>query len=517
MSTLGNIYLLASTQHLKEVEAIRKDPFAFQVKTFNRLIHTGKNTLFGKENHFDSISNYSDFQKRVRLHLYEDLLPYIDQIRKGASDILWEGKVKWFSKSSGTSGTKSKYIPITMDSLHRCHYKGMRTVLAVYLRNYPNSKLFNGKSLTLGGSCDIDEMGGGKSRYGDLSAILLSNSPLWAERVRTPPRAMALQGDFESKVNRMATFIGAQNVTNFSGVPSWNLVLMRSVLAHTKKNNLLELWPNLELFMHGGINFEPYRQQYRQLIPSPEMHYMETYNASEGFFALQDDPSDPGMLLLSNCNIFYEFIPLKHLEEALHGSYIHFETLENVQKDIDYALVISTSGGLWRYLIGDTVRFTSLLPHRIVITGRTKLFINAFGEELMIDHAEKALVECCNVHAAVISDFMVAPIFMDNSAKGAHEWLIEFENPPKDMALFASDLDKALCKQNSDYEAKRANNATMLPLTLHALEKGCFYRWMQQNHKLGGQHKVPRLEGKREHVEELLKLNETLKEVHAHS
>jgi hypothetical protein len=391
----------------------------------------------------------------------------------------------------------------------------MRTILAVYFDNYPQSKLFNGKALTMGGSCKIDEIGLGKTRYGDLSAILLSNSPGWAEWFRTPPKQMVLQDNFEQKITRMADYIASQNITNFSGVPSWNLVLLRKMLAQTGKSNLLEIWPNLELFMHGGICFEPYREQYLQLIPSPDMHYMETYNASEGFFALQDDPFDSGMLLLPNCGVFYEFIPLKRLHEAIEGSFIHFDTMESVQTGVEYAMVISTNGGLWRYLIGDTVRFTSLLPHKIVITGRTKLFINAFGEELMIDHAEKALVESCSKHRAVVSDFTVAPIFMDNYAKGAHEWLIEFETPPSDLTLFASDLDVALCRQNSDYEAKRAQNATMLPLTMVVLEKGCFYRWMEQRNRLGGQNKVPRLHGTGTHVEELLAINKTLIDAHS--
>ena len=517
MSTLCKIYSLTSKSLLKEVEETRKDPFPFQVRTFNSLIHNGTNTLFGKEHHFSSISNYPDFQKQVALHQYDDLLPYIERIRNGVPNILWNQEVKWFAKSSGTSGTKSKFIPVPSQSLRGCHFKGMRTLLAVYLDNHPKSKLFNGKALTLGGSCRVDEMGTGKSRYGDLSAVLLSNSPPWTEWFRTPPKSMALQHDFERKVNRMAACIATQNITNFSGVPSWNLVLLRKVLAHTGKNNLLELWPNLELFMHGGISFEPYREQYNRLIPSPQMHYMETYNASEGFFALQDDPNDVGMLLLPNCGIFYEFIPMKRLEEALSGAFIHFDTMESVQKGVNYAIVISTNGGLWRYLIGDTVRFTSLHPHRIIITGRTKLFINAFGEELMIGHAEKALTETCTAHHAVVSEFTVAPVFMDERAKGAHEWLIEFETPPADLALFASDLDQSLCRQNSDYEAKRDNNATMLPLKIEALKRGCFYLWMEQRDKLGGQNKVPRLHGTRIHAEEILVINEKLKNAETHS
>ena len=510
MSILCNTYSLVSKHLLKEVEASRKDPCPFQTKTFDSLMAHGAQTLFGKERSFYSISTVRDFQKQVGLHQYEDLLPYIERIRKGEPNILWDEPVRWFAKSSGTGDTKSKYIPMPSGSLHRCHYKGMRTVIAVYLDNHPKSRLFSGKSLTLGGNCTIDEMGRGNTRYGDLSAILLSNSPQWAEWFRTPPRAMVLQDDFEKKMDQMATYIASQNITNFSGVPSWNLVLLRKMLNYTGKSVILDIWPHLELFMHGGISIEPYREQFRTLIPVHEMNYMETYNASEGFFALQDNPHDNGMLLLPNCGIFYEFIPLKRLREALDGDYIHFETVEGVQKGVDYAMVISTNGGLWRYLVGDTVRFTSLLPHKIVITGRTKLFINVFGEELMITHAEKALVECCGKNHATVSEFTVAPIFMNEGTKGAHEWLIEFETPPNDLDRFASDLDSALCNQNSDYEAKRANNATMNRLQVRSLEKGCFYLWMEQKKRLGGQHKVPRLHGSRSHIEDLLSINQKL-------
>jgi len=492
------------------VEEIRKDPLPFQAKTFTHLIQNGEKTLFGKGHHLHATIRLHDFQKQIGLHQYDDLLPYVEQIRTGTQDVLWNQPVRWFAQSSGTGGTKSKYIPVTHEALRQCHYKGMRTVVAVYLDNYPDSRFLQGKGLTLGGSCKVDERGDGKARYGDLSAVLLSNSPQWTEWIRTPPRRMVLQDDFEKKIGEIAPYIATQNITNFSGVPSWNLVLLRKLLDYTGKNNILELWPNLELFIHGGISFAPYREQYRQLIPSPQMHYMETYNASEGFFALQDDPSDNGMLLLPNCGVFYEFIPLKRLREAIDGAYFDFETMEHVQKGVDYAMVISTNGGLWRYMIGDTVRFTSLFPHKVIITGRTKLFINAFGEELMIDHAEKALVESCNAHNATISDFTVAPIFMDRQAKGAHEWLIEFEVPPADLTLFAADLDSALCRYNSDYEAKRAHNATMFPLKLHVLERGCFYLWMEQKNQLGGQHKVPRLHQARAHIEELLAINAIL-------
>ncbi|MDR2586560.1 MAG: GH3 auxin-responsive promoter family protein [Prevotellaceae bacterium] len=516
MSTLCHIYSLVSKPLLAEVEATRKDPFPFQLKTFDHLMSHGAKTLFGKERSFKSIQNYREFQKQVKLHQYEDLLPYIELIRRGEHNVLWDQKVSWFAMSSGTSGTKSKFIPMPDHILRKGHNKGMRTVLAVYLDNYPHSRLLNGKSITLGGSYKIDEMGDGKRHYGDLSSLLLSLAPFWAEWFRTPPKSMVLQDDFTKKVQYIAKHIINQDVTSFSGVPSWNLLLMRQVLECSGKSNLLEIWPHLELFIHGGISFDPYREQYSRLIPSPDMHYLETYNASEGFFALQDDPNDLGLLLLPNCGVFYEFIPLQRLQATLDGDDVVFETLESVQKGVDYAMVISTVGGLWRYLIGDTVRFTSLLPHKLVITGRTKLFINAFGEELMIEHAEKALVESCKKHQAIVSDFTVAPIFMGHQTKGAHEWLIEFEVPPVDLEVFAADLDAAVCRQNSDYEAKRINNVTMLPLLMHSLQKGCFHQWLKQKKRLGGQNKVPRLQTSRYIIEEIHAINKMLTETHVH-
>ena len=508
MSLLTKIYSLGSQSLLRDLDAARKDPCAFQHQVFKTLLQNGEQSTFGKEHHFYSIGGLSTFQQRLPLQQYEDLAPYIQRLRKGESNVLWNQKTQWFAKSSGTSGSKSKFIPLTPDALYHCHYRGMQTVLASYIRNHPKSRLFNGKSLTLGGSCRIDEDGKGQSRYGDLSAILLSNSPALAEHFRTPPRKIALQDNFEKKVDDIARYIARQSLSSFSGVPSWNLVLLRKVLEYANKDHLLDVWPRLELFIHGGINFEPYREQYRQLIPSDRMHYVETYNASEGFFALQDQPDDPGMLLLPHCGVFYEFIPLKRLSEALSGSYCNFLTMENVCVDEDYALVISTNGGLWRYLIGDTIRFSSLYPHRLIITGRTKLFINAFGEELMIEHAEKALAACCQKHQALVSEFTVAPVFMDERAKGAHQWLIEFAQAPADTAAFAWDLDQAVCSQNSDYEAKRAGNATMLPLQLQVLPSGMFYAWLKERGRLGGQHKVPRLSGSREYADELLALSQ---------
>jgi len=409
--------------------------------------------------------------------------------------------VRWFAKSSGTTADKSKFIPVSNESLQHCHYQGAKDVLVFYVNNYPKSKMFNGKSLTLGGSHKPEV--NGKIHSGDLSAILIQNSPFYAELVRTPSSAICLTPDFETKVQRIAAKAIKQNVTNFAGVPSWNLVLMKRILEISGKQNLLEIWPNLELFMHGGISFEPYREQYRQLIPSDEMHYVETYNASEGFFAVQDNPLEKSMLLLTDVGIFYEFIPMNKLAEAQAGTFTAFDTIETVRADINYALVITTNGGLWRYLIGDTIMFTSIYPHKIKITGRTRHFINAFGEELIVDNAIAALREACSKTGAQVSNYTVAPIFMDDSAKGSHEWVIEFEKPPSDIEQFANLLDTALCNVNSDYEAKRSKNTTLNRLTLTVVPQGTFYEWMRNRGKLGGQNKVPPMYNTREYVESL--------------
>ncbi|MDR2802287.1 MAG: GH3 auxin-responsive promoter family protein, partial [Prevotellaceae bacterium] len=414
----------------RQADDCRRQPQRYQQAIFKSLIKAGSETQFGKQYRFSGVATVNDFQQSVPLHEYDRLKPFIDRMRQGEQRVLWNTPVRWFAKSSGTTADKSKFIPVSSEALHHCHYQGARDVLMFYINNYPHTRLFNGKALTLGGSHRPET--DGKIRNGDLSAVLIQNSPRYAEWVRTPARATALLPDFETKVQRIAEKAISQNVTNFAGVPSWNLVLMKRVLEISGKKNLLEVWPNLELFMHGGISFEPYREQYRRLIPSGRMHYMETYNASEGFFALQDDPNDAGMLLLNNVGIFYEFIPMTKLADALAGGFTAFDTIETVNTGVNYALVITTNGGLWRYLIGDTVQFTSTCPHKIKITGRTRHFINVFGEELIVDNAIAALKAACQATGAQVAHYTVAPIFMDASAKGAHEWLVEFDTPPAD-------------------------------------------------------------------------------------
>lgn len=494
---------------LKEIELGKSNPFDYQHIIFCNLIRCGRETAFGKEHHFDGIKNLSDFQKNIPISDYNAIAPYIERQRNGEEYVLWNQKVKWYAKSSGTSSSKSKFIPVTPDSLKITHFKGMTEMLACYINNHPDSKLFCGSALTLGGSVKpgtITSHSKAKIYSGDLSAVMLENSPAIVELVRTPKKSTALMPDFNKKVEQICKESTRRNVTNFSGVPSWNLILLNRILEYTGKSNLLEIWPNLELFMHGGTGFEQYKPIYQSLIPTDNMHYLENYNASEGYFAFQDNLSEEGMLLTLNNGIFYEFVPLENLKEALAGDNSKVVTLEGAKTGINYAIIISTYGGLWRYLPEDTVKFVSTFPHKIIISGRTKLYINAFGEELMISNAEKAIASACRICNCAVAEFTVAPEFMNfcsadkNTSgshsrlkKGRHIWAIEFEREPSDVSLFANILDTELTKANSDYEAKRCNNATMQRLEIKQLKKGTFLKWMTNREKLGGQNKIPRL------------------------
>lgn len=501
MSLINQLYLKFSAGLLKEIERSRQAPLDYQSGWFEKLLESGKNTAFGKEHDFDGIKTVGDFQRRVPIRDYNAISPYVERLRRGEEYVLWNQKVKWFAKSSGTSSDKSKFIPVTPDSLRVNHFGGFKRMLASYIQANPKSKIYRGKALTLGGSVRPDEYGGETpfAFSGDLSAVLLKNSPALVELIRTPDRRSALVEDFNTKVYLICARSSRENVTNFAGVPSWNLVLLHKILQYTGKENICQVWPDIELFMHGGIGFEPYREIYKKLIPSPDMHYLENYNASEGYFAFQDDLHVNSMLLAVNIGVFYEFIPMDKLDKVLSGEIKTIPTLEGVKTGVTYALVISTVGGLWRYLIGDCVQFTSLFPHRIRITGRTQLFINAFGEELMIGNAENALAQACSVCNCSVRDFTVAPEFMQlageggGAPKGYHKWGIEFASPPEDLTRFAQCLDQALTQQNSDYEAKRKDNATMEKLRVVSLKEGTFYRWMEGRNKLGGQNKVPRL------------------------
>ena len=509
MNLINTIFLKYSANLLKETDQSRRDPMPYQHRWFRHLIEHGKGSAFGKEYGFDNIHSIKDFQARIPIHDYNRIAPYIHRLMQGEQYTLWDEKTMMFAKSSGTSSDKSKFIPMPHSSLQITHYGGFKRMLASYVNAHPKSRIFMGKALTLGGS--VTPIKEGKMIQGDLSALLLQNSPRIIEMIRTPKRETALIGDFQQKLEAICRESSRENVTNLSGVPSWNLMLLNKVLEYTGKGDISQVWPNMELFMHGGIGFEPYRDIYTRLIPGSGMHYLENYNASEGYFAFQDDENINAMLLTVNNGIFYEFIPMDILQEVLDGKIKEIPTLAEVQPGVNYAIVISTIGGLWRYMIGDCVKFVSTFPHRMVITGRTQLYINAFGEELMISNAEQALAMACHECNCSVTDFTVAPVFMElgknsQTTKGYHRWAVEFAQEPADIPLFAQKLDHYLTTLNSDYEAKRENDATMLMLDLVSLPKGSFLKWMQLRGKVGGQNKVPRLHKDQSFIEELTSL-----------
>ncbi|MDR1055776.1 MAG: GH3 auxin-responsive promoter family protein [Prevotellaceae bacterium] len=501
MSIINSAVLAFLRRRLNKIDYFRRHPWEVQEKLFSSLIRTAQSTEWGKQYNYASIKTIKDYQQQVPVQEYAEFIPYIDRMRRGEENILWPTPVKWFAKSSGTTSSKSKFIPVSKESLQGCHYQGMKDMVLLYMQKYPDNKLSVGKSLTLGGSLQADESGSG-IHYGDLSAILINNTPLYAEIKRAPHRETATIPDFETKVQQIAREVARKNIVSFSGVPSWNLVLMKQILEYSGKSNLIELWPNLEVFFHGGVSFTPYKEQYKKIIPKNTMHYIETYNASEGFFALQDDEADPAMMLMLDLETFFEFIPLSEVGKEFPDAL----TIADVKTHVNYAMIISANNGLWRYLIGDTIMFTSTNPYKIKIIGRTRHYINAFGEELIVDNAEAALKIASEKTGAIVQEYTVAPVFMDDNAKGAHEWLIEFDTPPADIEQFADILDAALCTVNSDYEAKRSKNVTLNRLILNVVPQNTFYEWMRQRGKLGGQHKVPRLFNMREYVDELKKI-----------
>ena len=487
-------------QRIHQIELFIKYPNEVQEELLFDLLKTSKNTVFGEKYDFDSINSYNTFSQRVPISAYEDLEPLIERTRQGEQNVLWETPIKWFAKSSGTTNAKSKFIPVSNEALEDCHYKGSKDLLCLYLNNNENSEMFLGKSLRLGGSSQIYE--NNNTFFGDLSAILIENMPIWAEFSSTPSSKISLMSEWESKIEAIINETINENVTSFAGVPSWMMVLLNKVLVKTGKENLLEIWPNLEVYFHGGVSFDPYRMQYQKIIPNNNFKYYEIYNASEGFFAIQDLNNSSDLLLMLDYGIFYEFIPME-----VFGTPKQFVVrLADVQLFKNYAIVITTNGGLWRYLIGDTVRFTSLSPYRIRVTGRTKHHINVFGEELMVENTDAALAKTCQMTNCEVKDYTVAPIFMVNKEKGAHEWMIEFNKKPENIIRFQQILDQNIQAVNSDYEAKRYNNMTLNELKINIARENLFYDWLKENDKLGGQHKIPRLSNTRDYLEELLKM-----------
>ena len=501
MPLLNSVIKWVNIKRNYQIQYYREYPHEIQNEQLFGLLQSAQNTEWGKTHNFRDVNSHEDFQQSVPLQDYNDIKPYVERLRNGEKDVLWPGEVRWFAKSSGTTSDKSKFIPVTKEALEDCHLRGPKDIFSQYITSNPDSKVLKGKTLTLGGSHRVNNFSN-KSYFGDLSAIMLENTPFWSDFLRTPTTEIALIEEFEEKIDKIIETALDQNVTAFAGVPSWYLVLFKRVLEKTGKSNLLEVWPNLEVFAHGGVNFDPYREQYKKLIPTDNMHYIETYNASEGFFGIQDNEHRDDMLLMLDYGIYYEFIPMSEFGKdnpKVLG-------LEEVELNENYALVISTNAGLWRYLIGDTIKFTCKYPFKIKVTGRTKHFINAFGEELIIDNAEQALKVACNHTGAIVNEYTAGPVFIGDNQKGAHQWIIEFEAEPEDLEHFTRILDNSLKTLNSDYEAKRHKNLTLELPHIDQAPAGTFYKWMKQRGKVGGQNKIPRLANNRKYLDELLNI-----------
>lgn len=498
MAIIPSIVNWLNVKRINQIELFKKYPVETQEETLYKLLAKSSNTEWGKKFRYSSISSIKEYQSRFPVQEYEDIIPFIERLRKGESNLLWPGETKWFAKSSGTTSAKSKFIPMSREALEECHYRAGKDILAIYTMNNPQTRIFTGKGLTLGGSHRINQFSN-DSLYGDLSAILIENAPFWVEIIRTPKQKIALLEDFEEKLKKITESTINENVTNISGVPSWYLVLIKQILEYTGKSNLLDVWPNLEVFFHGGISFTPYRDQFKKLIPGDKMNYMETYNASEGFFGIQDDPARNDMLLMLDYGIFYEFVP----SDKFRSSSPPAVTIGEVETGVNYAMVISTNGGLWRYMIGDTIIFTSIKPYRFRISGRTRHFINVFGEEVIVDNADKALKAACDDTGAIVAEYTAGPVFMDTNSKGSHEWIIEFVKEPESLGKFVEVLDTFLKSVNSDYEAKRFKDLSIVLPVVRAVPKGTFNKWLKQKNKLGGQNKVPRLSNTREYIEDL--------------
>lgn len=482
------------------IESAVSNPLAAQREVLQDLVTSAQYTEFGRKHGFSSLFSLRAFKESVPIHEYEDLKPYIERMMDGEQQVLWNTPIQWFAKSSGTTSDRSKFIPISQESLEDTHYKAAKDVLTLYYHFNPDSDLLTGKGLIIGGSHNIHQHNE-ETHYGDLSAVLLQNTPFYGNWIRTPELSIALMDEWESKIEKLAQNTITENVTSISGVPTWTLVLFQRILEITGKSNMLEVWPNLELYMHGGVSFVPYREQFHRLVGG-RIHYLDMYNASEGFFAAQDDPDEEGMLLFVDHGVFMEFMPAEEYGSPSPQTV----GLGDVELGRNYALVISTNGGLWRYLLGDTVQFTSRNPYRVKVSGRLKQFINAFGEELIVDNSDMAIAMASRQTDSIVKDYTAGPIYFSESGNGGHEWLVEFEREPADLSHFAYELDAALKSINSDYDAKRYRDIALRMPLLHPLPAGTFNRWLRSKGKLGGQHKVPRLSNDRRYIEEILSL-----------
>ena len=487
-------------KRINNINQFIENPIKTQQTVLEYLIKKGEKTEFGEEHKFQNITNYNDFCQLVPIRTYEEISPYIEKIRNGSTNVLWPGKIKWFAKSSGTTNSKSKFIPISKESLHDCHFKGGKDMLSLYENNFPKTNIYNGKGLMLGGAIKSSE--NGFSKEGDLSAILLNEFPFWVNLHRVPDIETALMGEWEEKLERIAKQAVNENITNLTGVPSWMLILLKRILAISGKENILEVWPNLELYMHGGVNFEPYRSEFEKLIPTKKMNYLEGYNASEGFLGIQDQHPSKGILLMLDYGIYYEFIPMTDFNKGE----LKAINLSQVELGVNYALVITTNTGLWRYLIGDVISFTTINPFRIKIAGRTKSCINTFGEELMVHNTDEAILFACKQCKCSVKDYSVSPLFIDEKS-GGHQWFVEFQNAPNDKEMFMQTLDEKLKKLNSDYEAKRTKDLILRAPELFIIENNDFYKWLQKHNRLGGQYKIPRLSESRALADEILSMH----------
>lgn len=504
MSLLNSVVISIIKRSIVNTEYYINHPLDVQQKVFKKLIHDARNTEWGKLHEYSSITTPKEFSDRVPLSDYSQMKPFIDRTMRGEQNVIWHTPIKWFAKSSGTTSDRSKFIPVSRESLNECHFKGGTEMLATYFHNNPGSGIFNGKSLAIGGSLYKNEHFP-KTYCGDVSAIIMKNLPFWAKLFRTPTLDIALMGEWEDKIERMAKACMNENITSISGVPSWMMLILNRITELKNTNLITDVWKELELFIHGGVSFKPYLEQYKKIIPSPQMKYLETYNSTEGFFGFQDLNDLKEMLLMLDSGIYYEFLPYR-INETSNNNTV---TLDEVNTLENYALVISTNAGLWRYIIGDTIRFTSLNPYRFIITGRTKNFINAFGEEIIIDNALKALAFACEHTGALVSEFTAAPVYLEKGKTAAHEWLIEFNKEPDNLQNFITCLDEELKKQNSDYDAKRYKDLILNAPIVRVLSNGTFVKWMKKRGKLGGQNKVPKLANDRLYIDDILRMVES--------
>ncbi|SMD35479.1 GH3 auxin-responsive promoter [Reichenbachiella faecimaris] len=503
MPLFNSILTWVMRKRIHQMELFMKYPHEVQKEIWTRLLHAAKDTEFGKKYDFKSIKTYEQYKEIVPVQAYESLYPYIERRMKGEQKLLWSSDIKWFAKSSGTTNARSKFIPVSPEALEDCHFKGGKDLISIYVNNNPDTQMFTGKGLAIGGSHQVNEFDPKMdSHYGDVSAVIMQNLPIWAQFIRTPSLDVALMDKWEEKIQKMAESTANENVTNISGVPTWTIPLIQRIKEMKGTDNILDVWPNLEVFFHGAVAFGPYRSLFNQLIPSDQMNYVETYTASEGFFGIQDQSDSDELLLMLDYGIFYEFIPYDEIQKE-HPKTIG---LSEVKIGEIYAMVITTNAGLWRYSIGDTIKFTSTDPYRIKIAGRTKHFINAFGEELVVENAETAITHACEMTGAVIENFTAAPIHFTDKTSGGHEWVIEFQKCPDSLERFAIILDEKLREVNSDYDAKRHKDIALKMPTLHSAKPGTFYEWMKRRGKLGGQNKVPRLANDRQYIDDILEL-----------